>query len=117
MSVDYYDIGKRIRKVRIEQGVTQEQLAERVGAGTTHISHIETGNTIPSLKTFLAIANALKVSPDELLCGNASASLYVFQNEIAQITADCTISEIRIITETIAALKTALRKAYKEKEQ
>lgn len=114
MEVDYLDIGKRIRKVRIEKGITQEQLAERVCSGTTHISHIETGNTIPSLKTFLAIVNALEVSPDELLCGNTRSSSHVFQNEIANITADCTIKEIRVIADAVIALKAALRKIYRE---
>lgn len=48
--VDYADIGKRIRACRLAKGMTQEQLANEVGAVVTHISHIETGNSVPSLK-------------------------------------------------------------------
>ena len=45
--VDYADIGKRIRACRLAKGMTQEQLANEVGVVVTHISHIETGNSVP----------------------------------------------------------------------
>ncbi|MFR1478952.1 MAG: helix-turn-helix domain-containing protein [Hydrogeniiclostridium mannosilyticum] len=48
MEINYLEIGQRIRKARLAAKVTQEQLAEKLGVGTTHISHIETGNSIPS---------------------------------------------------------------------
>ena len=51
--VDYADIGKRIRACRLAKGRTQEQLANEVGVVVTHISHIETGNSVPSLKKSL----------------------------------------------------------------
>lgn len=51
--VDYADIGKRIRACRLAKGMTQEQLANEVGAVVTHISHIKTGNSVPSLKKSL----------------------------------------------------------------
>lgn len=112
MAVDYTDIGKRIRAVRLERGLTQEQLAERIATGTTHVSHIETGNTIPSLKTFLAIVNALDVSADELLCGNIEKSGAVFQGKMAEILSDCSEKELRVIAETVESLKKALRSTY-----
>ena len=56
--VDYADIGKRIRACRLAKGMTQEQLANEVGVVVTHISHIETGNSVPSLKTLIDIINA-----------------------------------------------------------
>ena len=58
--VDYADIGKRIRTCRLAKGMTQEQLANEVGVVVTHISHIETGNSVPSLKTLIDIINAHK---------------------------------------------------------
>ena len=44
--VDYADIGKRIRACRLAKGMTQEQLANEVGVVVTHISHIETRETL-----------------------------------------------------------------------
>ena len=51
--VDYADIGKSIRACRLAKGMTQEQLANEVGVVVMHISHIETGNSVPSLKKSL----------------------------------------------------------------
>ena len=60
--IDYKSIGVRIRAVRLEKKLTQEQLAEAAGVGVTHISHIETGNSVPSLQVMVDIINALGCS-------------------------------------------------------
>ena len=65
---NYKFLGSRIRAVRLERKMTQEKLAEAAGVGVTHISHIETGNSIPSLQTLVDIINALGCTADELLC-------------------------------------------------
>ena len=116
MNINYLEIGQRIRAVRKKRGLTQEKLAELVEAGTTHISHIETGNTIPSIKMFIAIVNALDVSADELLCDNLEKSKYVYQNELAEITQNCSENEMRIIVETAKSIKIILRKTYEMKQ-
>ena len=59
--MNYYAIGQKIRKIRKAHGLSQEELAEKVGSSTTHMSHIETGNTKLSLPVFVDIANALEV--------------------------------------------------------
>ncbi|MBS7062722.1 MAG: helix-turn-helix transcriptional regulator [Eubacterium sp.] len=46
---------------RKDCGLSQKQLAEKVGISTTHLSHIETGNTKLSLPVFVDIAEALSV--------------------------------------------------------
>ncbi len=56
--MDYCEIGQRIRKIRKARGLLQEQLAEKVGIPTTHMSHIETANTKLSLSVFIEIAEA-----------------------------------------------------------
>ena len=61
------NLGKRIRAMRSQKNMTQERLGELIGVGTTHVSHIETGNTMPSMKTFVKILNALECTADELL--------------------------------------------------
>lgn len=48
--IDYAFIGARLREARIRKNMTQEQLAAMTDVGSTHISHIETGMTIPSTK-------------------------------------------------------------------
>ena len=71
-----------IRALRRERGMTQEQLANEVGVVVTHISHIETGNSVPSLKTLIDIINALDCSADELLCIEISFETFWSAREV-----------------------------------
>ncbi len=52
----------KIQKYRIAQGLTQENLAEKVDISVSYISEIENGKKRPSLKTLEKIAAALDVS-------------------------------------------------------
>jgi len=90
----------------------QEQLANEVGVVVTHISHIETGNSVPSLKTLIDIINALDCSADELLCIEIKKAKPVFDNWMTEQLADCSADEAKIIKETVVSLKKSLRKVY-----
>ncbi len=109
MQIDYQDIGARIRAERMKQDISQQTLAEMTGVGTTHISHIETGNTVPSIKVFIAIVNALNLSADELLRNQIHRVKHVLEGEIAGILEDCSDEESRVIADTAKALKASLR--------
>lgn len=65
--MNYVEIGQRIRKYRKQQNLSQEQLAEKIGISTTHMSHIETGSTKLSLPVLVDLATTLKVKTDSLL--------------------------------------------------
>lgn len=110
MGLDYAEIGQRVRKARLAAKITQEQLAEKVGVGTTHISHIETGNSIPSLKLFVDVLNALGLSADAILCDQLNQAGAAFPNLIAQELADCSEEEIRIFCDMLQAMKKSLRR-------
>ena len=108
--VDYYEIGQRIRRIRKAKGISQEVLAEKVGISTTHMSHIETGNTKLSLEVFYNIVNALECTADELLFDLNENSQAVIHSNIAEILNKCSVNELNLIYDTIKNLKTALDK-------
>jgi len=108
--VDYKDIGSRIRTIRMERGITQAQLAEAVGVGVTHISHIETGNGIPSLQTFLDVVNALNCSADELLCVEVERARPIYETWLNDQLADCSQQELKLISDMVLGLKASLRR-------
>lgn len=108
--IDYKTIGSKIRRQRIACNLSQEKLAEMCDVGTTHISHIETGNCIPSLKVFIAILNALSCSADQLLCDELNNAELTYKAEISSLLDDCSSHELMIITNTIQALISSLRK-------
>ena len=71
--MDYNDLGGRVRKLRKLQGMTQEQLAERVGISASFMGHIERGTRISSLETLVALCNALDVESDYLLAASLNS--------------------------------------------
>lgn len=108
--IDYASVGYKIKQIRIQKGKTQEQLAEAVGVGVTHISHLETGAGTVSLKVFLAIVNYLECSADEILCKEIKTARPIVDNWLAELVADCDQTEVKIIADTVAALKQTIRK-------
>ena len=108
--IDYASIGQKVKQIRLNKGVTQEQLAEAVGVGVTHISHLETGSGTVSLKVFLAIVNYLECSAGEILCKEISTARPIVNSWLAELVADCDQTEIKIIADTVATLKQTLRK-------
>ncbi len=59
--------GAKVREVRLEHGLTQEQLAERANLHPTFVSNLERGYSAPTLATLIAVAKALEVRPGELV--------------------------------------------------
>lgn len=109
MELDYAAIGMRIRRFRKERGLTQQVLAERSSQEPSNISHIERGATKLSLPTLVSIANALGVTVDDLLCDSIVNSTASYEREVSGLLADCTHSELKVITGTMRALKDNLR--------
>jgi len=58
-------IGKRIKEIRLLQGLTQEELADRCELSKGFISQIEHDNTSPSISTLVDILTALGTSLDQ----------------------------------------------------
>lgn len=54
-------IGQRIRKVRLEQGIKQKDLARRIGISQGALTNFELGRRKISLEWLLKIARALEV--------------------------------------------------------
>lgn len=57
--------GQVVRKVRLEQGISQEELADRCGLHRTYISDIELGKRNLSLENIERIAISLNKSLSE----------------------------------------------------
>ena len=53
------EIGVKIRKERLIQGLSTQELADKLGISRGNLSMIELGNTLPSLCSLSNIANAL----------------------------------------------------------
>lgn len=57
-----FNFNYNLRKIRIEQGLTQKDLAKMAGITQQMVSRYETGVVEPSLATLNKIKKALKIS-------------------------------------------------------
>lgn len=113
MQVNYYQLGARIREARQEQNLSQAMLAEIVHISVPYLSHIENGSKKVSLEVLVQIAGSLRVSVDQMLTGLSSNLDNTVNGDWDILLADCQERECRIIFETAAALKEALRRRGK----
>ena len=56
----------RMRIIRQKKGISQKELAKRVGITQAYVSEIETGMRRPGYELFLRLADALDCSLDDL---------------------------------------------------
>lgn len=108
--MDYYEIGQRIRKYRKALQWSQEDLAERIGISTTHMSHIETGNTKLSLPVLVALATELNVRTDDLLFECVKGGRNAQIEELISVLDDCSAHQISVMSDIIKAAKVSMNK-------
>lgn len=59
-------LGERVKRLRKQKGLTQEQLADKVRVSSTYIGFIEQGQRNPSINTADKLARVLGVKLSEL---------------------------------------------------
>ena len=62
-------LGPRIAQLRTDRGLTQAELADRVGISRVALSHIETSRSIPGERTVALLAGLFRCEPFELVEG------------------------------------------------
>ncbi len=63
-------IGERLKEERINAGISQRELARRLGLSASLISQLESGLSKPSVGTLYAIVTELGVSLDKIIKGD-----------------------------------------------
>ena len=62
----YREFGKRLKQLRLQANMSQEELAEWAGVSVATLSKLERGVVLPTLETATRIANALQLTLPEL---------------------------------------------------
>lgn len=97
MSPDYNVIGRRIKNTRIEQNLTQEELADKINVSVAFMSRVERGSSKINLKRLTQIAEILRVSPGYLLTGSNTASKDYLREDFREVLEKCTPEQQRLI--------------------
>ena len=78
----YYDLvesGKRIKALRKEHGLTQEQLAEQLGVAANTIARIETGNRGISIDLAIELVVRFETTLDYIFLGREKPRNYTYE--------------------------------------
>lgn len=85
-------IGERIRALRLDAGMTQEELAQRIGLKKQNISRYENSRVEPNIRTAKRIAEALGVSLEEMAVG-VTVSDTPISSELEQFSSAAILTE------------------------
>ena len=70
--MDKATFAERVAKLRIEKGLSQNQLAQQLGVKRSVVSYYEAGDRLPSFDVLIAMSRVFNVSIDYLLRGKDS---------------------------------------------
>lgn len=59
-------MNEKLKDLRDYHGISQRELARRIGVGKTTISEIERGDRLPNVLTDIRIARALETTVEEI---------------------------------------------------
>jgi transcriptional regulator with XRE-family HTH domain len=94
-------VAKAIRSLRQRSGLSQRQLAIRMGVPRTYVSKIENEKATPTLSSLARLADALEVTVPDLLreCGPSR------EEELHELLADPFIAELVEFTSKLNAMQ------------
>jgi transcriptional regulator with XRE-family HTH domain len=104
-------LGVRIRDLRTRRGWSQEAFADVAGVHRTYMGHLERGEKNVSFLSILRVANALGVTPSELLAGLEKGDLAKIASPTAAgvpAAKSRALEEVATLERSVRALKVLL---------
>jgi len=105
MALDFKIIGRRLKKARINAGLTQEKLAEQLNVSVAFLSRVETGSSHVNLKRLEQICRITGVSEGYILSGVSQDSNSYLNNEFSELLRDCSPEQIKLIYNIAKVIK------------
>ena len=99
-------LGDTIRRARMDNKMTQEQLAEAINISPTHMKHIEREHRKPSVEVLFLLAEVLNFSMDAMLMETQSTEHAKRVNEMNLMMNKCTDEELDVF---LAALRELMK--------
>ena len=105
------DMGFRLKKARLDQKLTYDELSEKSGVSSRYIKEIENHGNVPSLEKLGQLIQALHISADPFFYPAAPTDNLDYQRLLVYLS-ECTNDQIT----TILALVDAYLRTYKTHE-
>ena len=94
-------IGKKVKKVRIAKGLTQEALAEQIDISTDLLRNIENSRNIGSISTILNLCNALDITPNFLFADLLNKNNNDYDNNLFKLISQISPEDKEILKKII----------------
>lgn len=101
-------VGRAISRQRTQRGLTQEEVAERLGIGTEAVSRIERGVVIPNIARLLEMAEIFGCGAAELL-GEVSPLADDQARRVSRLLEPLAQSDQRLVLDLVESLAIRLR--------
>lgn len=97
MELDYFVIGERLKRARLEKGYTQEFLAEKMNVSVAFLSRIERGSSHINLKRLTEMCKLLDLTEGEVLTGSITNPESYLVSEFNELFRNCPPEKVKLI--------------------
>ncbi|AFL98583.1 putative transcriptional regulator [Desulfitobacterium dehalogenans ATCC 51507] len=109
-------LGGAIKNARLENNLTQEELAERVDIATVHMKQLEAGSRKPSVDVLYKLARFLNFSVDAVFFPERTEGREL-QRKIERSLNSCSLHELHVIYSTMIELRRILSSLQSQEAQ
>lgn len=106
MKLNKREIGYRIKRHRMELGLSQKQFSEMLGISRNHLSGIETGKYLITTSVLIKLYTLYGKTPDYYLIGRISPTVSRLSAVISELNEDDQKTAIKILAEYVNQINT-----------
>ncbi len=104
MNMNFSNIGKRIQATRINNKITQKEMAEFLGLSLNYVSKLEHGRTKIDLKTFMRICDFLNISIYDVLNEKSENIIGYMDKDLYELIIRCNMEKQKFIYHMVKLL-------------
>ncbi len=97
-------LGSRIKELRRNKALSQDQLSEEIGIDPKHLSRIELGKSFPYMETLEAIAKSLQVELKDLFDFSHLESRAIDKKQIEELLDGLNQDKLRLVYKVVKSL-------------
>jgi transcriptional regulator with XRE-family HTH domain len=97
-------LGARVRELRRNREMSQDQLSEQIGIDPKHLSRIELGKSFPYMETLEAIAKSLQVELKDLFDFSHLEAHLVDKKQIEDLLDGLNQDKLRLVYKVLKSL-------------
>lgn len=104
MNMDFSNIGKRLQETRVQNKISQKEMAEKLGISTSYIHQLESGKVNAEFEKFVRVCDFLNVSIYEVLNEKNENIIRYMDKELYELIIKCSIEKQKFIYNMVKLL-------------